>query len=104
VAVMTGDQSIFWKSGTGFPQKIRPNQRRPNFITLNPLRLHVPHLGIMERGTDPAGVHQRFRDGVYRNIADPRDRTKGRSLDQEVEDTDAGFERELVHIPHDMLA
>jgi hypothetical protein len=31
------------------------------------------------------------------------DRAKGGTLDQQIEDADAGFQGELVHAPHDMI-
>jgi hypothetical protein len=69
----------------------------PDFIALDALRRHAPHLFIMEGVADVASINQKLRNRVDRNPRDPADRSHGRSFNQHGEDLDASGDGQLVH-------
>ena len=69
----------------------------PDLVALDAFAGQTVHALVVEVEAELAGVRQEFGDGIDRDVADPRDRTHGRSLTEHREDLDTLGYRQLVH-------
>lgn len=77
-------------------------RERPDFIALDPLRLHAAHRGVVVAGAEAPGVNKQLAHGVDAHVRGRRDGTPRSAFAEHRGDFATRGDVELVYTRHNM--